>query len=135
MYRLKDSYLIYQKRQINFTAQKSMPALQYKCSSILYRYQVKESGRNTSSQFIEFRREIKIYYESGSKTNSLAVATLITVSLANTICIITVLHMYYEISALLLQLEIRLMQKATQYFASRSSTVVGEIERKKKHNT
>lgn len=57
-------------------------------------------------------------------------ATLITVSLANTICIITVLHMYYEISALLLQLEIRLMQKATQYFASRSSTVVGEIERK-----
>lgn len=39
--------------------------------------------------------------------------------------------MYYEISALLLQLEIRLMQKATQYFASRSSTVVGEIERKK----
>lgn len=121
MYRLKDSYLIYQKRQINFTAQKSMPALQYKCSSILYRYQVKD----TSSQFIEFRREIKIYYESGSKTNSLAVATLITVSLANTICIITVLHMYYEISALLLQLEIRLMQKATQYFASRSSTLVG----------
>lgn len=59
-------------------------------------------------------------------------ATLITVSLANTICIITVLHMYYEISALLLQLEIRLMQKATQYFASWSSTVVGEIERKKK---
>lgn len=58
-------------------------------------------------------------------------ATLITVSLANTICIITVLHMYYEISALLLQLEIRLMQKATQYFASRSSTVVEEIERKK----
>lgn len=58
-------------------------------------------------------------------------ATLITVSLANTICIITVLHMYYEISALLLQLEIRLMQKATQYFASWSSTVVGEIERKK----
>lgn len=39
--------------------------------------------------------------------------------------------MYYEISALLLQLEIRLMQKATQYFASWSSTVVGEIERKK----
>ena len=109
-YRLKDSYLIYQKRQINLTVQKSMRDLQYIFFSTILALRQGFKSRY-SSHFIESGREIKVYCEAGSKKIYFDVPALITPSITNTICIITVLHMYYEILTLILQLKIRLNAK------------------------
>ena len=109
-YRLKDSYLIYQKRQINLTVQKSMRDLQYIFFSTILALRRGFKSRY-SSHFIESGREIKVYCGAGSKKIYFDVPALITPSITNTICIITVLHMYYEILTLILQLKIRLNAK------------------------
>lgn len=109
-YRLKDSYLIYQKRQINLTVQKSIRDLQYIFFSTILALRRGFKSRY-SSHFIESRREIKVYCGAGSKKIYFDVPALITPSITNTICIITVLHMYYEILTLILQLKIRLNAK------------------------